>query len=92
MIITVIVPCYNEENTLEKLIDKILAQKGFEKKIILVDDKSTDNSINIIKEKLLNKKVDKVIFHKKNLGKGACIKSAQQFVEGDFVIIQDEDL
>ena len=92
MIITVIVPCYNEENTLEKLIDKILAQKGFEKKIILVDDKSTDNSINIIKEKLLNKKVDKVIFHKKNLGKGACIKSAQQFVEGDFVIIQDADL
>ena len=92
MLITVIIPCYNEENTLEKIVNKILDQKDFNIKIILVDDNSKDLSAEIIKNNLINKKVDKVIFHEKNLGKGACIKSAQPFVEGEYVIIQDADL
>jgi dolichol-phosphate mannosyltransferase len=92
MLITVIIPCYNEENTLEKIVNKILDQKDFKIKIIIVDDNSKDLSTEIIKNNLMNNKVDKVIFHKKNLGKGACIKSAQPFVEGEYVIIQDADL
>ena len=92
MLISIIIPCYNEEKTLEKLIGKILDQKEFKKKIILVDDNSTDGSNLIIKKNLSNKKIDKVIFHETNKGKGACIRSAQPFVEGDYVIIQDADL
>ena len=81
MFISIIIPCFNEEKTLEKLIDKILEQKGFKKKIIIVDDYSSDGSISILKKIYKENKVDEVIFHKKNLGKGACIKSAQHFVE-----------
>ena len=92
MMITIIIPCFNEENTLETLVDKILDQREFKKKIIIVDDNSSDRSISIIKKIYKEKKVDQVIFHEKNLGKGACIKSAQNFVEGDYVIIQDADL
>ena len=91
MLITVIIPCYNEESTLEIIINKILQQKEFDKKIILVDDNSKDRSVEIIQNNLKNR-VDKIIFHKQNLGKGACIKSAQPFVEGEYVIIQDADL
>ena len=92
MLITVIIPCYNEEKTLEKIVNKIRDQKDLNIKIILVDDNSKDLSSEIIKNNLMDKKVDKVIFHEKNLGKGACIKSAQPFVEGEYVIIQDADL
>jgi len=55
-----------------------------------VDDFSTDGTREIIKK--FKKKVNKIIYHKKNLGKGACIISAKRFVKGDVVIIQDSDL
>ena len=50
MIITIIIPCFNEEKTLEKLVNKILDQREFKKKIIIVDDNSSDGSISIIKK------------------------------------------
>ena len=89
-LITIIVPCYNEERTLSKILDKIIQQKKIKKQIILVDDFSSDNSIKVAKNYL--KYLDKFIKHKTNQGKGACIKSAQKFVKGDVVIIQDADL
>lgn len=55
-----------------------------------MDDFSTDGTREIIKK--FKKKVNKIIYHKKNLGKGACIISAKRFVKGDVVIIQDSDL
>lgn len=57
----------------------------------MVDDCSTDGTRELIKSKLLNR-VDKVIFHNKNRGKGACIISSQKYICGDLVIIQDADL
>ena len=92
MKVTIIIPCYNEEKTIEEIIDKIVKQDGFMKQIILVDDFSTDKTKDVIKTKLVNKKIDKIIFHENNYGKGACIRSAQKFIEGDYVIIQDADL
>ena len=91
MLITIIVPCYNEKNTLEKLILKLNSLKKIKKQIIIIDDGSSDGTTEIIKNKL-KKKVNKVIFHKKNSGKGSAIKSAIKFVQGDIVIIQDADL
>jgi len=89
--LTIIIPSFNEKKTIEVLIDKVLKVKSIRKQIILIDDKSRDGTRELIKKKLLSK-VNKVIFHKKNLGKGACIKSAQKHIKGNIVIIQDSDL
>ena len=87
--LSIIIPVYNETRTIEKILNKIIKLK-LDKQIIIVDDNSTDGTkIKILKYK---KKVDKIIFHKTNLGKGAAIRSAQKFVKKEYVIIQDADL
>ena len=91
MKLSIIIPAYNEINTLEVLIDKVLKSSNFKKEIILVDDGSDDGTTNLIKEKIKDK-VKKVIYHENNLGKGAAIKSAVNEITGDIVIIQDADL
>jgi glycosyltransferase involved in cell wall biosynthesis len=90
--ISIIIPVYNEVNTVEKIVNKILNKnKRLSKEIILVDDASSDGTRDIIQNKL-NKKIDTSIFHKINKGKGAAIKSGKKFCKGDIVIIQDADL
>ena len=89
-VLTIIIPCYNEEKTIKKIIQKVLKQEYIKKQIIVVDDKSSDDSIKKIL--LFKNKINKIIFHNKNKGKGACIRSAQMYVKGDIVIIQDADL
>jgi len=91
MFISVIIPCFNEVATLEIIIDKILTQKKIIKEIILINDGSTDGTKSLIKKKI-KKKIDVVIHHKNNKGKGAAIKSALKKVKGDIVLIQDADL
>ena len=88
--ITVIIPCYNEIKTISIIIDKVYKQK-LKKQIIVVDDFSTDGTREILKKKL-KKKIDKIIFHNRNYGKGAAINSAKKFVKGNIIIIQDADL
>ena len=87
--LTIIIPAFNEKNTLTILLNKILKLKT-SKQIILIDDKSTDGTRNIILN--YKKKVQKIILHQKNRGKGAAIRSARKFVKGSYVIIQDADL
>ena len=89
MKLSIIIPCYNEKNTIEKIVIKLNSLK-IKKQIILVDDNSNDGTTKIIEN--ISKKLDKVIFHKKNLGKGSAIKSAKKFINGDYVVIQDADL
>ncbi len=91
MILTIIIPVFNEKNTIKQIIKKISLQENIEKQIILVDDGSNDGTTEIIKNDLVSQ-IDRVIFHEKNLGKGAAIISAKKFVKGDVVIIQDADL
>ena len=88
-LLTVIIPVYNESKTITKILNKVIEIK-ISKQIIVVDDCSTDNS----RKKILNlkSKVNKIIIHKKNLGKGAAIQSAQKFIKGKYTIIQDADL
>jgi glycosyltransferase involved in cell wall biosynthesis len=88
--LSIIIPVYNEKNTIEKLLIKIHKLRNIKKEIIVVDDASNDGSVNILKKN--KNKINKLIYHKKNLGKGAAIKSAQKFVKGNVVIIQDADL
>ena len=87
--LTIIIPVYNESNTIKELLDRVLNIK-INKQVIVVDDGSNDGTQQL----LLNykSKIAKLIVHKKNLGKGACIKSAQQYINGNYVGIQDADL
>jgi len=91
MKLSIIVPCYNEKRTLCELISLIKRSPVTEKEIILVDDCSDDGTTDLIKT-LLEREVDKAIYHDKNMGKGAAIKSGLRYVTGDLVIIQDADL
>ena len=87
--LTIIMPVYNETRTISQILQKIFKIK-IDKQLIVVDDFSSDGS----REKILSFKdrVDKIILHEKNLGKGAAIKSAKEFIIGKYVIIQDADL
>ena len=87
--LTIIIPVYNEIKTIEKLIKKILKINIY-KQLIIVDDGSSDGTQLVLKK--YKKFINKLIIHKKNLGKGAAIKSGQKYVEGKYVGIQDADL
>ena len=91
MKISIIIPCFNEENTIEKIVNKILDLKNLDLEIILVDDNSTDGSKNIIETKIKNR-VNKVIFNDRNYGKGYSIRKGIEVATGDITIIQDADL
>ena len=90
MKLTIIIPVYNEIKSINTILNKVLASK-VKKQIILVDDYSNDGTREEIIKNFKNK-IDKIIFHKKNLGKGAAIISAKNFMNGDYTIIQDADL
>ena len=91
MLITVIIPCYNEKKTISKIVDKIISLKNINLQVIVVDDFSNDGTREILKENI-SKKVDKIIYHEKNRGKGAAIKSSIDSIKGNIIIIQDADL
>jgi glycosyltransferase involved in cell wall biosynthesis len=91
MKLSIIIPCYNEKEHLSKLIPLVKASPVKEKEIVLVDDCSNDGTTELIKN-MLESEVDRVIYHKKNMGKGASIRSALRYVTGNAVIIQDADL
>jgi len=82
---------YNEEKTLEAILKQIegVNLQALTKEIVLVDDGSTDKTRDILKN-LKNKY--KVIYHEKNRGKGAAIRTGFKNTTGDFIIIQDADL
>ena len=88
--ITIIIPCYNEIHTIEKVIKKI-KKINIEKQIILVDDNSNDGSRDLIQEKLVND-IDLFLKHDRNYGKGKCIITAKPFILNELIIIQDADL
>ena len=91
MKLSIIIPVYNEIKTIKKLLLKVVNQQIKDIQIIVVDDFSTDGTREVIKNDLYQY-IDKIIYHEKNMGKGAAIRSAQKFVNGDIVIIQDADL
>ena len=91
--LTIIVPVYNEKKFIRVLLKKLIKIIKIKKQIIIIDDGSSDGTTQILKKEFLNNKsISKIIFHKKNSGKGSAIRSAQRFIKGDLVVIQDADL
>jgi glycosyltransferase involved in cell wall biosynthesis len=77
--------------TLEKVVDAVRSAPPADKEIILVDDGSADGTRELIRDKL-DEKVDRVILHERNRGKGAALRSGFERATGDFVVVQDADL
>ena len=91
MKLSIIIPVYNEKNTVNKIIQQVLdVELEMEKEIILIDDGSTDGTRDILEN--LEYPNIKVKFHEKNQGKGAALQTGFSLATGDFIIIQDADL
>lgn len=91
MKISVIIPCYNEENTIIHLLEKVnIQKKNFNLEIIISDDGSKDQTIKLLEK---NKNLfDKLIVGEKNKGKGAALRKAIDHSTGEIIIFQDADL
>ena len=90
ILLSVIVPCFNEIKTINLVINKIKESPVLNKEIIIVDDFSSDGSREYLAN--LNDEMITVIFHKKNKGKGAAINTGIKYATGKIIIIQDADL
>ena len=93
--LSIIIPCYNEKNTINIILNKIIESlknyKILNYEIIIVDDFSSDGTTEILKDLKLNEKI-KIYYHENNFGKGAAIQTALRHITGDITIIQDADL
>ena len=91
MKLRIIIPCYNEENTIKTVLEKIKNQNEFKKEIVVIDDFSTDKTRTIL-ENDLKEEIDQLILNPKNYGKGYSIKKGIDKATGDIILIQDADL
>ena len=91
MKVSVIIPCYNEKNTIEKIIEAVRTPQVQNKEIIVVDDCSNDGTQTSLRDKLSGA-VDRIIYHPVSRGKGAALRTGVETASGDIILIQDADL
>ncbi|MFX0022569.1 MAG: glycosyltransferase family 2 protein [Candidatus Hermodarchaeota archaeon] len=99
-LITVIMPVFNEEENISQSLSsliRVVRQDLYKKnrwptEVLIIDDGSTDQSINIIKNIIKDQQITRLIRHDKNKGKGSAISTALSYARGDICIIQDADL
>ncbi len=89
--LSIIIPCYNEKENVMEIVQKVLDVPIKNKEIIIVDDKSTDGSGEILDNEI-QPLVSKIIHHDVNKGKGGALKTGFYHATGDIVIIQDADM
>ncbi len=91
MKVSIVIPCYNEKNTIEKTVEAVRSAPIENKEIIVVDDCSGDGTQAVLKEKI-SQMVDRIIYHPVNRGKGAALRSGFAAATGDVILVQDADL
>ena len=89
--ISIVIPCFNEVGTVERLIEAVLQSPVPNKEVIVVDDASTDGTRDLLERKI-EPLVARVIYHERNRGKGAALRTGFAAATGDVVLIQDADL
>ncbi len=90
MVVSVIIPCFNEKNSIKKIIEKVENTSVPLEEIIIVDDLSNDGTREILQK--INNPIIKVFYHNKNQGKGAALRTGFSKAKGEICIIQDADL
>ncbi len=91
MKLSILMPVYNERDTVEEIVRQVMAV-DLEKELIIVDDGSADGTREILKQKIEGQPNVRVVYHEHNQGKGAAIRTGKELISGDLAIIQDADL
>ena len=93
MYVSIVIPCFNEVKTIKEIINKINSSlKKYQFEILVIDDCSSDGSIDTLNEIVLDSKNIRVLFNSKNIGKGASLRKGFGEAKGDIICIQDADL
>jgi glycosyltransferase involved in cell wall biosynthesis len=91
MKVSIVIPCYNEKQTIEKVVEAVRNAPLEAKEIIVVDDCSDDGTQAVLQERL-SQLVDRIVYHPVNRGKGAALRSGFAAATGDVILVQDADL
>jgi glycosyltransferase involved in cell wall biosynthesis len=90
-VLSVVIPVFNEVDTIEQIVEAVIRAPVDEIEIVVVDDGSTDGTRDVLRNKV-EPRVARVLYHEGNRGKGAALRSGFQAVTGDLVLVQDADL
>jgi glycosyltransferase involved in cell wall biosynthesis len=91
MKVSVVIPCFNERDTIERVVNSVRNSPVQDIEIIVVDDGSTDGTIDVLKEKVAGL-ADQIIYQPANRGKGAALRTGFSAATGEIILVQDADL
>ena len=91
MKVSIVIPCYNEKDTIERIVQAVRSAAIESREIIVVDDCSEDGTKAVLEEKV-SEMVDRIIYHPVNRGKGASLRSGFAAATGEIILVQDADL